>query len=295
MTTYSSVCSELRKWLAVVCLALVGATVMPAGAGVTVVLQTFNGAAGTDFVASNGAALNTGSLFMLFCSTNGAGTIGFDPTNTTSPRDGDILVDYGPLADGTVPSIDGQVCGYLLEPYELPATGSLYLAVFDCSYADFINANTSVPAQTCYCLTTNAMVPVRQSDDAGYLTDLGGTINDAVRTQGAYATDQIIEGVPPPAWVTATNQVTGIELNWQASAAATSYRIYRSTALGLDDPQLLGTSTGTNYLDAMTNSTRAYYYWVSGVVGEQEGSLSVISNRIRQNLPGLPWLLPLMN
>jgi fibronectin type 3 domain-containing protein len=56
-----------------------------------------------------------------------------------------------------------------------------------------------------------------------------------------------------------------ITLSWEASAGATSYRIYRGTGAGGEGGTPVATTTGTSYRDANLSATLIYFYQVSAV------------------------------
>lgn len=175
-------------------------------ASITAVVQTYNGDARTDFTSLDTTPLPTNALFMLFRTTNSAGS-GFNAANPNAPYYGDVLLGAYPLAQTNFPGSAGQITGYLAQFYTNDAEGTLYLAVYDCTYAAYTASNT-VPEGTRYLLTTNAPVPVQESSGGGQLTDVGQAINDYVSAHGVWAANRLISSSNSAAIGLSTQQLS---------------------------------------------------------------------------------------
>jgi len=74
-------------------------------------------------------------------------------------------------------------------------------------------------------------------------------------------------GSPPtaPTGLTAAGGIGKVNLSWNASAAATSYNVKRSTVSGGPYSTIAGNVTGTSYVDATVSGGTTYHYVVSAV------------------------------
>ena len=95
-----------------------------------------------------------------------------------------------------------------------------------------------------------------------------GTVsNTIVTTPGGYAPSA------PPA-LDALAYGDHVFLGWTPSPGATSYNVYRSLTPGGEGASPYVTGVGQNYNDYAITSGTTYYYKVSAVNGNGEGSLS---------------------
>jgi large repetitive protein len=102
------------------------------------------------------------------------------------------------------------------------------------------------------------------------------TATNAVGTGSAALTLTITSPAPqPPANLSAVGGSGQINLNWSASAGATSYSVFRGTASGAETQ--IATPGGTAYTDTAVNAGTTYFYFVKAA--NSAGS-SVASNEV---------------
>ncbi|MCX7002899.1 MAG: hypothetical protein NTV22_06450, partial [bacterium] len=65
-----------------------------------------------------------------------------------------------------------------------------------------------------------------------------------------------------------------IFIQWQALSGATSYKLYRNTALDTATMALIASPSTTVYTDTSIMPGRTYYYWVRGAASAGDGALS---------------------
>jgi fibronectin type 3 domain-containing protein len=115
----------------------------------------------------------------------------------------------------------------------------------------------------------------------------------AVNSGGESARSAEVSGRPqaPPAAPTNLAATAGnaqVTLSWTASAGATSYKVYRSTASGAETLLALGIGA-TSFIDTTVTNGTTYYYQVSAVNGVGESSRSAeVSARPQVPPPAAP-------
>jgi predicted alpha-1,2-mannosidase len=95
--------------------------------------------------------------------------------------------------------------------------------------------------------------------------------------------------ITPPSAPTGLQALAGyrlVDLNWPASAGATSYDVARSTSSGTET--LIATTTTTNYTDMGLQNGTPYYYVVSAVniLGQQSGNSGEVNTTTLVTVPG---------
>ena len=98
----------------------------------------------------------------------------------------------------------------------------------------------------------------------------GASVSNLTSTAGATVNLYAAWTLSTPTGVTATSDLTaGVTVSWTASAAATSYDIWRSTN-DVSQATKLGTATTASYSDTSASPGVLYTYWVSVV--NQDGT-----------------------
>lgn len=87
-----------------------------------------------------------------------------------------------------------------------------------------------------------------------------------------------------PTNLTAKATMSVINLAWSASATATKYTVYRSTASGTRGASL-GDVTATSYIDTTAAPGTAYFYGVTASNATGESSLS---SQVQATIPAVP-------
>jgi hypothetical protein len=90
-----------------------------------------------------------------------------------------------------------------------------------------------------------------------------------------------------PTGLTATPGNARVTLSWNASAGATSYKVYRGTSSG-GETLLQSNVTGTSFLDTSVTNGTTYYYKVSAVNAAGESALSAEASATPQAPPAAP-------
>jgi hypothetical protein len=111
-------------------------------------------------------------------------------------------------------------------------------------------------------LGTNSVGVTFTPSDAGNYNTVSGSVDVVVLPTAPNA----------PTGLSATPSVGQVSLGWVASPSATSYRVKRANVSG-GSYSLVGSPTGTNYVDSVANGA-TYYYVVSAVNAGGEGSNS---------------------
>ncbi len=90
----------------------------------------------------------------------------------------------------------------------------------------------------------------------------------AVCALGLVQPPALAAGSPPPAPLginVDANANTTLDVSWDPTPGATSYRIYRGTSSGGEGSTPIATTTGTDYTDTNVTSTPIYFYEVTAV------------------------------
>jgi len=129
----------------------------------------------------------------------------------------------------------------------------------------------------------------------GSLTNNGVTIGTAP-TSFNYRVDTSTGGqvnllvtLAAPTGLTAVPGNNQVMLNWNASAAATGYSVWRSTVSGTNYTQLT-TLSGTSYLDSSAQNNTSYYYVVTATNSGGTSPNSTQASAMPTYLPS-PWVM----
>jgi fibronectin type 3 domain-containing protein len=141
--------------------------------------------------------------------------------------------------------------------------------------------NVTATAGTVSCYETNVSI----STDLGYVSGVPATGSTITANAGTGAGTQKMAldvaffaqlgaGPAAPTGLTATQNGHEVDLSWNASAGATSYKVWRAAAGGVFTQLASGVSS-TSYHDTAVSPYTHYTYYVQGVNGSGAGGFSV--------------------
>ncbi len=104
---------------------------------------------------------------------------------------------------------------------------------------------------------------------------------------GAPPTDARLAALEAPTGLVATAGDGKVSLKWNSVSGATSYTIYRSTAVGTRG-QVVGKSSAGDHVDSTVTNGTTYHYTVTAVSGDREGPSSAQVSATPQAAAPLP-------
>jgi fibronectin type 3 domain-containing protein len=115
---------------------------------------------------------------------------------------------------------------------------------------------------------------LRTIEDLYGLPALGGA-STATAIQGIWTPATIVQTPGAPIGVTPTPATTQVTLDWQTSAGATSYSVYRATTPGGEGASPIASGVATNhFVDSGLSPGTTYYYQVTASNSAGEGARS---------------------
>jgi uncharacterized repeat protein (TIGR02543 family) len=133
---------------------------------------------------------------------------------------------------------------------------------------------------TSYIDTDSGLAPATD-----YYYAVSGLNSAGAGPRSGYVYARTLDAPPAPTGVQAAGSTEStVEITWNAVAGADEYRIYRAASSG-GTYNLIGTATGTFYLDEGLSPTTTYYYKVSTVEDGYEGQLSPYDSATTDVMP----------
>ncbi|MEX0677393.1 MAG: Calx-beta domain-containing protein, partial [Pirellulales bacterium] len=151
-------------------------------------------------------------------------------------------------------------------------------ATADVDYTETFGTITFAPGTLTRPITVLAQGDAAAESNETFNLVLSNPVNATLAGGKSVGTIIDDDGAPVPAAPTNLAAVAGfgsVALTWQASAGATSYRVYRGTSSNGEGTTPVATGVvGTQFVDQGLVNGSTYYYWVTPVAGPFEGSAS---------------------